>query len=440
MKPLSFAALLLAFVVSADAGALENGSPRSYGFDNGAGLSGSISYHRYHSRHGDLRVYNGAPVSRFLWSYQRDGATVHYGGTLADDEQHYYSGLSVGPATVTVYGGEAESFSRAPSPLYRDLDHYFFHGGSRSRFEFRGAAADLGLPAGWSGQLAMTRIQAPGVDDRAGWYAGVAGRGFQAGVFRMDSASERSGRGLRLAWNPGPVRVAYQQLENVYGAGLRRLAMQVDTGAASAFSVALEQARNDLFAADNEQRIMFRFRKRLGSAPVLRAAQEKGDGGDSQTGFSRGVGIGVGLAAAAVAVSSGGGDDGVPRFAVRNSAARGVLNRINPVSVRKNVEHGGWVYRNADNTFSYTRPVEGTVSSVNIGNPGRVVPNGTVASASYHTHGGPDPRYDNENFSPQDLRADRLVGLDGYLGTPAGFMKLHDVETDTISVVGRINN
>jgi hypothetical protein len=153
------------------------------------------------------------------------------------------------------------------------------------------------------------------------------------------------------------------------------------------------------------------------------------------------VGIGVGLGIAALAVSSGSsGNDSAPRFTVRNDAAFTVLNRINPISVRQNLEHGGWIYRNADNTFGYTDPVTGTISSVNIGSPVTTVPAGTAASASYHTHGGPDPRFDNEHFSPQDILSDRLSQTDGYLGTPAGYMKLHDFRTGSITVVSRIAN
>ncbi|HSH43820.1 MAG TPA: DUF4329 domain-containing protein, partial [Arenicellales bacterium] len=284
-------------------------------------------------------------------------------------------------------------------------------------------------------------VSAPGVDDRNGYYLGVANRIVEAGLFRVERGGDRVGGGLNLAMRAGALDLRYQQIESDYDARVRRLAFQWQAGTAGSFSLDLEQARNDLYAGNDEQRIMFRFRKRLGRSPALNAAENgESDGGEERTGFGRTVGIGVGLGAAAVALSSGGGGDDAPRFAVRNEAAFSVLNRINPQSVRQNIEHGGWVYRNADNTFSHTTPVAGTVNTVDIGSPVSSVPRGTVASASYHTHGGPDPRYDNENFSPQDILSDRLARVDGYLGTPAGFMKLHDLQTGNISVVGRINN
>jgi len=429
--------LLCCATLSFDAAAAD--APRTFSFDNGAGLAGTSTHYRFDSRHGDFLPHAGTPVSRYLL-HQRYGAGVlHYGGTLAEDEQHYYGGVSLGRATVAYFQGEAESFSKASNPLYRDLNQYFFHGGSRSTFRFQGLGASIVLPGGLSTQLAYSEVSAPRVDDRHGYYAGIGNGTFEAGVFQLNRGGDKVGDGLNLGVGRGGLDLSYQEIRSDYGARVRRLALQWDTGPSIGVSLELEQAENDLYAAGDEQRVMLRFRRSLGRTPAFAAAEEGGESG-KQPRFGKAVGIGVGLGAAAVALSSGGDSDGTPRFAVRNDAASHVLNRINPVSVRQNREHGGWVYRNADNTFSHTRPVAGTIDSVNIGNPVSSVPTGTVASASYHTHGGPDPRYDNENFSPQDLLSDRLAGVDGYLGTPAGFMKLHDVETNSISVVGRINN
>ena len=116
------------------------------------------------------------------------------------------------------------------------------------------------------------------------------------------------------------------------------------------------------------------------------------------------------------------------------------MNKINPVSVRQNREHGGWIYKKPDGSYNSTNPIAGGVASVNIGNPATSVPPGSAAAASYHTHGGADPRYDNENFSPQDILSDIMVGLNGYLGTPAGFLKKHIVTTNQIVLLGRIAN
>lgn len=416
--------------------------PQSYRFDNGAGLSGTATHYRFNSRHGDFYPHDGAPVSRFLVQRSYGPGALHYGTTLAEDEHHYYGGLSLGPATLAYFQGEGESFSRASNPLYRDLNQYFFHGGRRSVFQLQGAAASVALPGGLSTQLAYANVAAANSENRHGYYAGVAGGSFEAGVFHLDRGGDKVGGGLNFGLDTGGIDLAYQEIRSEYGARVRRLALQWSAGPSRGFSLELEQLHNELYSRADEQRLMLRFRKSLGRSPAFNAAEgENGDGAETGPGFGKAVGIGVGLGVAAVAVSSGSsGGDGASRFAARNDAAFNVLNRINPVSVRQNIEHGGWVYRNADNTFGHTEPVAGTVNSVNIGNPSTSVPAGTAASASYHTHGGPDPRFDNENFSPQDLRSDRLAGVDGYLGTPAGFMKLHDRRTGAVTVVGRINN
>lgn len=413
---------------------------RYFSFDNGQGLRGSSTEFLFDSRHGDLLSQIGAPVSQFF--VHRDfssAATLHYGGTVAEDEHHYYGGVSLGSATVAYVAGNGDSFSKAPDALYQDLDPYFFYGGSRSSFNFQGLSADVGLRAGLSTQLAFTTVTGPGVTDRHGYYLGAAGRHLKAGFFQLDRGGDRVGRGMNLEWSGRSVDLQYQEIRSVYGADVRRLAFDWSPSPRQGFSVALEQAHNDSFAGDDDQRIMFRFTRRLGRSPVFNAAEGAGSGNGKT--FGRAVGIGVGLGIAALAVSSGSsGNDGAQRFTVRNDAAFTILNRINPISVRQNLEHGGWIYRNADNTFGYTDPVTGTIASVNIGNPVSSVPTGTVASASYHTHGGPDPRYDNEHFSPQDILADDVSHTDGYLGTPAGYMKLHDYRTGSITVVRRIAN
>ena len=68
------------------------------------------------------------------------------------------------------------------------------------------------------------------------------------------------------------------------------------------------------------------------------------------------------------------------------------------------------------------------------------MPAGSLATATYHTHAAFDTRFDNENFSPTDLEGDRSLNLDGYLGTPGGQFKYHEVSTGAISTLGNINN
>lgn len=435
--------LLMSPVVCADPDDL-GGDRRYLSFDDGEGLYGSSVQFRYNSRHSELQRYAGTQVSQFFIGREYGFSALHYGGLVSEDEHQYYGGFSLGPATLAYIQGKGESFSKAPNPLYEDLNQYYFHGGTYSPFEIQGVGADISLGGGISTQLAFSTVTAPAVEDRHSYYAGATGRRFSAGLFQVDRGGDTVGQGLDLGYSGRGLDLHYQQIRSGYGAALRRVAFEWKATPRRSFSLELEQAHNDLFPDGDEQRVMLRFRKRLGPQRAFSAAESgDSDGGENagQKGFGRAVAIGVGAGVAAIALSSGsGGHDKARRFAVRNDAAFDVMNDINPVSVRQNREHGGWIYRNADNTFGYTDPVAGTVNSVNIGNPGETVPQGTSASASYHTHGGPDPRYDNEHFSPQDILSDRIAGTDGYLGTPAGFMKLHHVRSGAVTVVGRINN
>ncbi len=124
----------------------------------------------------------------------------------------------------------------------------------------------------------------------------------------------------------------------------------------------------------------------------------------------------------------------------QRDAAFEVLNDINPVSVRENREYGGWVFLNADGSYSYSNPVRGEAASVLLPNPTLVTPAGGQLSASYHTHAAFDPRYDNENFSPTDLDLNRSFNVDGYLATPGGQFKWHNIRTDGVVTLGSIAN
>lgn len=102
------------------------------------------------------------------------------------------------------------------------------------------------------------------------------------------------------------------------------------------------------------------------------------------------------------------------QFPSMGEAAGDVLNYINPTSISQNREYGGYIVKNPNGSYSATNPLRGGPAGVNVG------PVPTGGSASYHTHGGYDPRYDNENFSPVDIWGDAMSGIPGFLGTPGG--------------------
>ena len=412
---------------------------------NGENFSATIQHYYHNSRHPGLSNYNGSEVTTLSLHRSVGSNVVHYATTYAQDEQHQYVGLSMGRATVAFFRGHANSFSKTGSALYRDLNQYFFHGGSRGVFGLQGAGLDVGVSKRLSLQFSGTRVRAENVEDRFGYYAGFSTGRFQGGVFALERGNDRVGRGFGFSVHGRRMDLEYQEIQTETGAYLRRAGLSWFAGTGTRWSMDLEEAHNPLFRHGDEMRVMFRYRRAIGSSVAFHAT-ETGEAEDEtrkkkDDTFIKVIGAGLAVGLVAVAASSGDGDrDAAPRFATQNEAAFDVLNGINPVSVRENREHGGWVFRTADGSFGSTTPVAGTVSSVNIGNPATAVPGGTVASASYHTHGGPDPRFDNENFSPQDILSDVQQGVDGYLGTPAGFLKYHELATGRIITLGTIAN
>jgi hypothetical protein len=76
----------------------------------------------------------------------------------------------------------------------------------------------------------------------------------------------------------------------------------------------------------------------------------------------------------------------------------------------------------------------------NVLKPGRYrfVPPNTKATAHYHTHGGPDPEYDSEDFSTADTRDAGGHGIDGYVGTPSENLKHYDYTTDRNGTTNKV--
>jgi RHS repeat-associated protein len=101
-------------------------------------------------------------------------------------------------------------------------------------------------------------------------------------------------------------------------------------------------------------------------------------------------------------------------FPNEREAAGDAINFINPASISQNREYGGYIYKNANGSYVATTPIMGSPAGLSLGRP----PAGTTAD--YHTHGAFDPRYNNEHFSKQDLKGNAAMGINGYLGTPAG--------------------
>lgn len=326
------------------------------------------------------------------------------------------------------------------SDHYAGVDSRLFHPSGELPVDFQGG----GLR--YSGvlvdvDLGGARIASSSVGDRHSWYGRFSTDVFFSSIFRIEREDGVAAYAADIRAKMRGITLTIRQIEA--GSAHDR---QVNLMLPFAFSdyprakleLEFHQGRSLRFSGSNSERVMLTLRGSFGRAPMPALTAGLRDG--SSDGVREVAMLGVAAVAVALIASSGdAGADSVSRWSGQNDAAWNALNDINPTSVSENIEYGSWIYRNIDATFSALNPVQGTVNSVNIGSPNRV-PSGTVATASYHTHGGDDPLYDSENFSPTDLITDNLWKVDGYLGTPLGAFKVHNYITGEVSRLGTVAN
>lgn len=110
------------------------------------------------------------------------------------------------------------------------------------------------------------------------------------------------------------------------------------------------------------------------------------------------------------------------------------VSEFNPMSIDENTEYTGYIYENADGTFSYTDPYangyDGT--SGGIGDDRNapiwnvVVPDAPIRGW-FHTHAGGPLNSANSDFSPDDMDISDiyLQGVPGFLGTPKPEIRMY---------------
>ena len=116
-----------------------------------------------------------------------------------------------------------------------------------------------------------------------------------------------------------------------------------------------------------------------------------------------------------------------PFYGVVRRLAISAIRAINARSRRQNMEYGGEICRDANGRI-YSTPAR--IGSVAGFNP-QPCPNGEQKVGQWHTHGGNDHRYDNENFSGifggqrGDIPWAERNGLPLFLGTPGRQIKVY---------------
>ena len=405
-----------------------------------------------------IQIERYAPVLSANDTYARDIVKLNYEQLVAGNALQFSSSYGETDSQITMQFGTSESefmYFRGNGEGYNqldqgslDLDPYFFHGGNFYNYRYQGISSEFSTSLNTKIQFGYNKVASGDLDQRSAWYSGISHKNFSAGAMLAYRKNDPTANGYVFSRNGKLGETNFQEIHHESGARYRSFSWRRDN-TNRWYDLSFQSGRNPLYLVNNENRIMFRFGGDLGkqhialsatdsSTPEVSTPEESQPKKKNRGGTAVVAGLVIG-----VAVASSSGDDELDnriRLPRQRDAGFIALNNINPVSVRQNREHGGWVYRNGDGTFGYTDPVPGDVDSVDIGNPGAVIPRGTAETASYHTHGGPDPRFDNENFSPQDILTDSIFGVDGYLGTPAGQLKFHNLRRGTVTTIGRIAN
>ena len=361
--------------------------------------------------------------------------SMHFLGEVNTEQSNINVGVSLGKTTLTVDQGQGNENAWLSSN-YLSGNDYFKQGFNPAKYHYRAVNLQQQLSDSLSINASNIDIQLDGRVDPSVQTLGVNWKGFSANALNTQRNGFSIAKGLTLAYQNDNFRSSFEQYRNANGYDIKSLRLKLNNDKRGS-SYGLELSSSDgAFNGRADNRMMLTYTKRWGQDHYsLSAAEAVAHAGGF--GATTAVVAGVGAAAligAAAGSSSGGGDGGSGGFSAQHDAAYDVLNRINPTSVKENKEYGGWIVQAGDGTYSSTPPVRGDAASVNIGPK----PNG--GTASYHTHAAYDPNYDNENFSPQDLESDRFFGVDGYLGTPAGQFKYHNVTSGEVTTLGTIAN
>ena len=366
---------------------------------------------------------------------------LHFLSQISRDEQNFGGVISQGNWLFGLSAGKGQNFIKS-SQIFTGIDPYFIHGGSATKFNYYGANAGYNFINNSLLYFGSSKIQADSLDDRQANYAGFHSRKHSATLMNFTRDGSTIGKGLELSTSIYNYQLGYRQISRNNGAHSKTISVELPFTKIKSgmLGFAVESVNNPLSNDQDDLKFMFTLSGQWGKADsVFNAGEETQTDQGADTGINKMAVIGAGVVAGAVILSSGSSSkDSNESINASNQeeAAFRVLNQINPVSVRESREFGGYVYRNPNGSYGYTNPKRGQYKSINLGDVR--IPNGTRRTASYHTHGNDDPQYVNEEFSPTDIRSNRLSGIDGYLGTPAGKMKFFDLETNTIVTVRNI--
>ena len=386
------------------------------------------------------------------FSRQFSAATVHVSGKESPLENGLGGGFSLRHTSLYFSTGEQSGLAWSENTL-PGVSDVFKSGFLSARSRWSDTSLSHAFASGLQWRGGQTRIDLEGRVNPSLYHTGLSWQGFSGDYAVTRRNGVAIGQNLSLQLRRGRFGLSYDEIRDINNHTLRIVRSSFASAANRRMDFSLESGISP-FTGVSDQRFMFSYSGQI-SKPVRLAANGKADPSnppDADTGkppegapdgvvarqksYKKQLIIAGSILGGAVALasSSGNADSEQGGFAGQHDAARAVLNDVNPKSVRENREYGGWIVRSNDNTYGYTSPIKGNIDSVSLGNkPGN-------AAATYHTHGGPDPRYDNEHFSPQDKRSDNFFRVDGYLGTPAGAFLFYDYRSRHVSRLGTVAN
>jgi len=372
----------------------------------------------------------------------------------AHEQRNLAFGITQGSLSVSYMAGSGEDYARI-SGDYTGIGPYLFHAGYKQKYQSSGFALDYDTGRLGRVQYGEAEVVSNGLLDRKSRYLEWSNSRFFARSSRFERDSQHIGKGFDFGVALGSNAdryVALQLMDLEDDKRMQRIRLQFNGRQSRQYWLDLSAHQNPLYQAGDDYQMMINFKTLLGRGRAFNHYSDEAGSGEAvpdmdpqatnkktAKGWKRAAFIGAGAAAAAALSSSGSEtQDQVTRFRTQTEAAFNVLNEVNPRSISLNTEFGGWVFINADGSYTSTAPAQGDESSVMLPALSLAIPPGAKATATYHTHAAFDPRFDNENFSPQDLENDREVGVDGYLATPGGQFKFHDVTAGTVTTIGTV--
>lgn len=385
-----------------------------------------------------LGAYDGLSFDSNLGQLSlNDDVSINGFSRVNDAEQQLGLGLSFLGSRLTAMQGKGRGFSRMGNQ-YAGVDPYYFHGGTTAAYRFSALEWSHQFNSSIGFQFGSAAIDSDDLEDRDTHFIGTQIGAFNGHVMQVRRGGERAGETLSLGFDSPLGNFNWSTLQQIAGGKMNQISYYFNTEAETRFGFTFSNSKNPLLLDEQNYRVMFSFSRPIGSINHLSVAEKVEPESESKSKRNRDLAIlgGAAVTAGLIVSSGSDGQDRAIRLPDQHSAARAVLNKVNPKSVKENREYGGWVYETPDGNYTSTTPVAGTIDSVEI--PFSLIPSGGRPLASYHTHGADDPRYLNEQFSGADIASNLSIDLDGYLGTPAGNFLWHDVRLNQIQSLGSI--